>query len=47
MWHILMYTMRRDLLNKVLHIWAGIFLLNFSKNMTIYTKFNKHFEMTI
>ena len=28
-------TMRRDLLNNVLHLWAGIFLLN------IYSEFNR------
>ena len=30
-------TMRRDLLNNVLHLWAGIFLLN------IYSEFNRFF----
>ena len=32
---------------KVLRLWAGIFLLNFSKNLIFYTKFSKHLKMTI
>ena len=33
--------MRRDLLNNVLRLWAGILLLNFTKNLIVYTKFSK------
>ena len=38
-------TMRRDLLNNVLRLWAGIFLLNFSEYLIFYTKFSKKFKI--
>jgi hypothetical protein len=32
---------------RFIRLWAGIFLLNFSKNIIFYTKFSKNFKMTI